>query len=139
MVDIDYNDFKKDCAEIIQPFLQQYKFEYTPGRSEDYINIYQSPFWVIEISLLENYPYVGISYGIYNLDGVRVKTKLLDMKFNESKNETIEFYKLFNANNNLSLFSIQMKFSIESLKKFYLPILNGEFKFSDYQKLLSEA
>ena len=58
--DIGYDTFFKDCDEVFKDFLAGYGFEDIGGDEEDYEKFYKSKFWILEINMLCNFPWIGV-------------------------------------------------------------------------------
>jgi hypothetical protein len=130
-MEIDYRTFKDDCLRIIQPIIEKYSYSLDNQKSGDYTNYYIGGNGYIVVSMLENFPHIGVSLWYYPLNLKFIKPSLLDEKLGISQNDKFEFYKLFESNNDLSDYSNQMKYVIENMEKFYKPIVTGEVKLEE--------
>ncbi|MCB6089434.1 hypothetical protein [Flavobacterium psychrophilum] len=130
-MNLDYKKFKEDCKYIIDPFLEKYGYFYDEKRSEDYINFYSNYKNFIEISMLDNFPHIGVSWSFFSNDLKYIKPNLIENKLNIDMEEDMNFYKEFKLKNDINSYSSQMWYIIAVLEKFYKPILIGEINLDE--------
>ena len=130
-MELDYKTFKADCFVIIEPILQTYGYLFDNSKSEDYINYYSNDTTLIEVSMLENFPHIGISIDYLTIDEKRIRRSILNNFLRITLKEESNFYKKFNEQNNLNDYPTQMRFAVAVMEKFYKPILTGEIRLED--------
>ena len=131
--DIGYDTFFKDCDEVFKDFLAGYGFEDIGGDEEDYEKFYKSKFWILEINMLCNFPWIGVSCNFLGLSKEYTKPNLIDNYI--KKAVSVEsFTNPFESRINKNDYKGEMLYERENLEKFYKPILTGEFTYEDYKK-----
>lgn len=130
-MEINYINFKSDCEEIIYPYLRRYGYTLDDSISEDYVNFYRNSYCLVEISMLENFPYIGVSADFLTLNSKRIKRSVLDKYLKINYKDDNKFYKEFVVENNLNDYRTQMKYAVAMMEKFYQPVLTGEIKIDD--------
>ncbi|MXO05710.1 hypothetical protein [Flavobacterium sp. HBTb2-11-1] len=142
MIDIDYNDFENDCHEIFGKYLIRFNFKEIHNEEMKFEKIYENEFWKIEISMISNFPQIGISFEFKSKEGNYLKNNLLNELLEIDRKKIREVYdRLLNEDyNNKAIneqYKIQMIYSVEILELFYKPLLNGNITFNDYKDLFS--
>lgn len=124
-MELSYCEFKKDCYQIVGEFLKPYGYVYNEKMSDDFINMYTNENGVIFISMLDNFPHIGVSFGFKTNDGEDIPFRLIDSIIKVDSKEKMEFYNAFSKEYNLNEYPIQMLYSVRTLEKFYKPILTA--------------
>ncbi len=141
MIDIGYTDFKTDCREIVGAFLDHHGFNEIPEKEEDYSIYFKNLWWTVEVSMLSNFPHVGVAVAFKSPDDTTVNYELLH-KVLGIRNEDLEPIHEKYLGGNKSFASIrdeyraEMYVSRDILSVFYKPLLIGEFTYKDYSALL---
>ncbi|WP_422091804.1 hypothetical protein [Tenacibaculum ovolyticum] len=133
MDDIGYDAFFKDCDEVFKDFLSDYGFEDAGGDEEYYKKFYKNDYWIIEINMPANFPWIGVSSDFLSLSKEYTKPSLID---NCIKNTSSikSFTNPFESRINKNGYKGEMLYVRENLEMFYKPILTGEFTYEDYKK-----
>ncbi|MFL0133204.1 hypothetical protein [Tenacibaculum maritimum] len=84
MWDVDYDTFFEDCDEVFKEFLAKYGFIDAGGDEEEYEKFYKSDYWLIEINMLCNFPWIGVSSNFLSLSKEYTKPSLIDNCINVS-------------------------------------------------------
>ncbi len=134
MIELDYKTFKKDCKQIIEPVVEKYSYVHDDKKSEDYINYYFNGNGCIEVSMLENFPHIGVSINYLTLSGESIKPSVLNKYLQINQVEKSNFYKEFKSKFDLNDYANEMHYAVAIMEKFYKPILNGEIKLEDILK-----
>ena len=130
-MEINYKNFKTDCIEIIQPTLEKYGYQLDVQKSDDYTNYYVNHNGYIEVSMVQNFPFIGVTLSYYPLDLKFIKPSLIDEILGVSMVEKTKFYSDFKKLKDLNNYEVQMQFSIELMREFYAPILKGELNLNE--------
>lgn len=138
MNSINYTDFKTDCDTIFGELLKKYSFTETYFSEEDFEVIYENKFWKVQISMLSNFPYIGVSFDFYNLEGNNIKRSILDKALKVDSRKESEMFKAYAEAKDMNLYINQMLYGAISLDSIYKPLLSGEFRYSDYLIYASE-
>jgi len=128
---LDYKNFKQDCKIIIEPFIEKYGFHMNFDKSEDYINYYSNNEVLIEVSMLENFPYIGVSLDFLTFNGKKIRRSILNQFLQISLKEESNSFNDFFLDKNVNDYSNQMRYSVFTMEKFYKPILTGEVRLED--------
>ncbi|CAA0255500.1 conserved hypothetical protein [Tenacibaculum maritimum] len=133
MWDVDYDTFFKDCDEVFKEFLAKYGFIDAGGDEEEYEKFYKSDYWLIEINMLCNFPWIGVSSNFLSLSKEYTKPSLIDNCI--KKTSSIKSFKNpFESRINKNDYKDEMLYVRENLETFYKPLLTGEFTYEDYKK-----
>ncbi|RKF03587.1 hypothetical protein C8N26_1977 [Tenacibaculum lutimaris] len=133
MWDLDYNTFFEDCDEVFKDFLAKYGFKDIGGDEEEYEKFYKSEHWILEINMLSNFPWIGVSSNFLSLSRIYTKPSLID-KFIENMSISKFSPNSFESRINKNDYKGEMLYIRENLETFYKPILTGEFTYEDYKK-----
>lgn len=139
MVEINYNDFESDCREIFGKYLLGFNFKEIHSEESEFECIYENEFWKIEISMIANFPHIGVSFEFKSKENDYLKNSLLDELLKVDRKKTREIYdSLINEDyhnkSSNEQYKIQMIYGVELLKLSYTPLLNGDFTYKDYKK-----
>jgi hypothetical protein len=139
MIEIDYNDFESDCLEVFGKYLITFDFKEVHNKELKFEKIFENKFWKIEISMIANFPHIGVSFEFKSKEDHYLKNSLLNELLDIDRKKIREIYeKLLNTDySNKSIneqYKIQMIYSVELLELFYTPLLNGTFRYTDYKK-----
>ncbi len=140
MLDIGYYSFYEDCSEIFTPFLAKFGFFEIEqiGQDDDYTKHYRSEYWVLEISMLFSFPYIGVGFLFLNLMMETAWPRILRTMIPVDGKAVTNFYNQFSKDNDLTDYRNQMIFEVEILNRFYKKVLMGEITFKDYQIFLDK-
>lgn len=133
MWDIGYDTFFKDCDEVFKDFLARYGFIDAGGDEEEYEKFYKGEHWILEINMLCNFPWIGVSLIFKSLNEEYPKPSLID-KFIENMSISKSPSNSFESRINKNDYKGEMLYARENLETFYKPILTGEFTYEDYKK-----
>jgi hypothetical protein len=138
MIEIDYNDFESDCLEIFGKYLIRFNFKEIDNKKLKFEKTYENEFWKIEISMITNFPHIGVSFEFKSKEDHYLKNSILNELLNVDREKIREIYeRLLNADyNNKSIneqYKIQMIYCVELLELFYTPLLNGNLTYTDYK------
>lgn len=140
-LDIGYYSFYEDCSEIFTPFLAKFGFFEIEqmGQDDDYTKHYRSEYWVLEISMLFSFPYIGVGFLFMSLTMEITRPSILKAMIPVDGKAVTNFYNQFSTENDLTDYRKQMIFESEILNKFYKKLLTGEITFNDYQIFLDKV
>jgi len=128
---IDYKNFKTDCNNIISTYLSSFGFRLDSINEEDFIIFYTNNKIKLMISMLDNFPHVGVSWEFIGMNLKRIKSSFIDDKLKIDQKEEMRFYKMFKEQNDLNDYPTQMRYATATMEKFYKPILTGEVRLED--------
>ncbi len=137
-IELDYPEFLDDCRSIIGTLLVEHGFQEISASADDYNASYKSQEWIVEIDMLSNFPYIGVGVSFSSITGEGTRPDLLKKALKVGGQEISELYRLYFSQDHYELssreqFRIELSFNRTILEKLYAPILNGEFKYSDYE------
>ncbi len=130
---IDYKNFPTDCSNIIEPYLKLYGFKLHKHNKEDFINYYTNDNYYVMISMLENFPQIGVSWAFLDMNLKLISPSLINSLLNINSKEEVMFYKEYQSSNNLNDYASEMQYTIAVMEKFYKPILTEDIKLDDVQ------
>lgn len=139
MLDIGYCSFYEDCNEIFTPFLAKFGFFEIEqmGQYDDYTRHYRSEYWVLEISMLSNFPRVGVGFVFCSLELEETRPSKIEEMLAVDQAKMRELYKKYSAEHELNDFRTQMFFVTEIMSMFYQEVLTGTITFKGYQKFIA--
>lgn len=142
MLEIDYRDFESDCREIFGKYLLEYNFKEIYDEEGDFENtyqkIYENEFWKIEISMISNFPHIGVSFEFLSKENDHMKNSLLDELLEIGRKNNKKIYdRLFNKEyynkSSNDRYKTQMIFCLEILELSYTQLMIGNFTYTDYK------
>lgn len=143
MIEIDYLNFESDCKETFGKYLIAFNFKEIENSANQFEKKYENEFWKIEISMLSNFPHIGVSFEFKSKNNDRLHNNILDqiLKIDDKKNR--ELYKKYftREHYNKSIkeqYKIEMKYCVEKLNIYYKPLLTGEFTYEKYLFIVNQ-
>ncbi len=130
-MEINYRSFKEDCRDIIEPYLSQYGYIYDINKSEDYINFYRNDYNYIQVSMLEDFPYIGVSWAFLDKQQKLIAPSLLDRILKINRKDIQTFYEEFKSKYDINDYSVQMLYVVSVLDKFYETIVKGDISIEE--------
>ncbi len=131
---IDYKDFFSDCKDIIEPYLKTYGLKLHKQDKDEFISYYTNNSYYIMISMLENFPYIGVSWAFLDLNLNLISSNLIANTLNIDPKMELSFYKKFQSSDGLNDYASEMRYTIAVMEKFYKPILTGKVNIGDIQE-----
>ena len=125
--DINYNNFKQDCKETLEPFLSQFHFSLINNESEDFINVYSNHSLIIEASMLDLFPFISFNISFFDKNYYEIKRYDIDEYYNIDEKSISIFYKNFSENFDMNEYKNQIRFEVLVLEKFYKDFLIKEW------------
>ncbi|MBL1280686.1 MAG: hypothetical protein COA33_010450 [Fluviicola sp.] len=132
---IDYKDFFSDCSYIIESYLKGYGFKLYKQDEDEFISYYSNNSYCIMISMLENFPHIGVSWGGLDLNFNLISPSLIANSLKIDPKKEMLFYEEFQSSNNLINYASEMHYIVAVMEKFYKPILTGEINLYDIKGL----
>ncbi|MBS7253175.1 hypothetical protein [Flavobacterium branchiicola] len=139
MIEIDYNNFESDCHEVFGKYLLKFNFKEIHFEELELEKTYENEFWKIKISMISDFPHIGVSFEFMSKDDHHMTNSLLEKLIKVDRKKTREIYdKLFNKDyykkSGNEQYKIEMSFCVELLELSYIPLMNGSFTYNDYKK-----
>ncbi len=131
-MNIGYYSFEEDCSLILGNFLSKYEFMEIKGE-EEYTKYYKNYSWIVKISMISNFPYIGVSIDFSNTNGESTKISILNKALKIDEEKELSHYNEFKSNHEMTNYRNEMIYVKEVLEKFYYPILDGSFSYDDYR------
>lgn len=143
MIEIDYDTFKEDCRFYFGNFLKEYGFEESHNNEERYTSVLENKFWQLQLSMLKNFPHIGVSAEFKSPDGEFLKHRLITEILAIDIKQSQDLYKNYFTNEFYEKpvkerYKTEMKYCVDNLAKFYKPFLNGEFTYEDYKNYVEQ-
>ncbi|WP_394776516.1 hypothetical protein [Flavobacterium sp.] len=141
MLEINYKNFEIDCREIFGKYLLEYNFKEIHDEVLEFEKIYENEFWKIEISMISNFPHIGISFEFISKENGYIKNSVLEELLGIDRKKNIEIHdRLFNKEyynkSSNEQYKIEMIFCVEILELSYTQLLIGNFTYSDYKNYI---
>jgi hypothetical protein len=145
MLEIDYRDFEIDCREIFGKYLLEYNFKEIHNEESEFESIYQktyeNEFWKIEISMISNFPHIGVSFEFLSRENDYLKNSLLDELLGIDRKKITKIHdrlfkeEYYNKSSN-EQYKIEMIFCLEILELSYTQLMIGNFTYNDYKNYI---
>ncbi len=138
-IDTNFPTFTAECKAILGTFLSHYGIDENGISVSDLAVQYGVNDWIVEVSMVANFPWIEASLGFLNVAGIEARTDLLDEALAIDRAVIQEISEQYFDIGYRQLppperHRIELKYLRALLERCYLPILEGKFSYQDFLK-----